>query len=290
MSAVHIAVVAPSGAFDPVRFAAGVDLAREAGLTLDVPDDLLQPHRYLAAPDEVRLTHLVDALTNPDVAAVWAARGGFGVTRLLDRIPWGRVQPKPVVGFSDLTPLIDAMRVKVGAVGLHGPVIHSLPGTTRLHRERLFASLRGDALAPLKGTPWVSGRVSGPIVGGNLSMIAATCGTPWQLDARGALLLLEDVGEPPYRIDRLLTQLRQAGVFRGVHGVLVGTWESCRVPDGSVWALEDILREHLVGLDVPVLGDLPIGHGADNAVVPIGGWATLDDDTLSFGRAPTAAG
>ncbi len=282
----RIAIIAPSGAYDPARFAAGLDLAREAGLTLDIPDDLLQPHRYLAASDDVRLTHLVDALTNPDVSAVWAARGGFGVTRLLDRVPWHRVQPKPVIGFSDVTPLMDAMRVKTGAVGLHGPVVHSLLATRQEDRERLFHVLRGGHLEPLFGVPWVSGTATGPVVGGNLSMIAATCGTPWQLDATGALLLLEDVGEPPYRIDRMLTQLHQAGVFKGVAGVLVGSWDACRVPDGAVWALEDILREHLVALDVPVLGNLPIGHGAENAVVPIGGLAVIEGDTLRV-LAPT---
>lgn len=283
MKADRIAIIAPSGAYDPVRFEAGLVLAREAGLTLDVPEDLLQPHRYLAASDEVRLAHLTDALSDPDVSAVWAARGGFGVTRLLDRVPWHRVQPKPVIGFSDVTPLMEAMRVKTGAIGLHGPVVHSLTNTRPQDQERLFAVLLGRPAPPLLGVSWVSGRATGPIVGGNLSMIAATCGTPWQVDATGALLLLEDVGEAPYRVDRMLTQLRQAGVFRGVAGVLVGSWEGCRVPDGAVWALEDILREHLIALDVPVLGNLPIGHGAENAVVPIGGRASIDGDTLLTG-------
>lgn len=278
-----IAVIAPSGAYDPVRFEAGLALAREAGLTLEVFPGLLQPHRYLAAPDEVRLAQLVEALTSPAYGAVWAARGGFGVTRLLDRVPWHRVQPKPLIGFSDVTPLLDAMRVKVGAVGVHGPVVHSLPVTRPEHRERLFDLLTGRPVAPLAGTPWMSGDSSGPIVGGNLSMLAATCGTPWQTDARGALLLLEDVGEPPYRLDRMLTQLRQAGVFRGVAGVLVGSWEACRPPDGALWSVEDVLREHLVALDVPVLADLPIGHGAENAAVPIGATARIDGDRLLVG-------
>lgn len=277
-----IAVIAPSGAYDVTRFEAGLALAREAGLTLDVFPDLLRPHRYFAASDGDRLGHLVTALCSQEHSAVWAARGGYGVTRLLDRIPWAKVSPKPVVGFSDLTPLMDALRTRLGCVSIHGPVVHSLPNTEPADRTRLFAMLRGEAAPPLEGTPWVFGNASGPVVGGNLSMIAATCGTPWQLDATGALLLLEDVGEAPYRIDRMLTQLRQAGVFNGVAGVLVGTWESCRVPETATWTLDDVLREHLVTLDVPVLAGLPIGHGAANAAVRIGGQARIAGNCVLF--------
>jgi muramoyltetrapeptide carboxypeptidase len=173
-----------------------------------------------------------------------------------------------------------------GGVNIHGPVLHSLASTDEGDRRSLFDLLSGRPLAALHGEVWVSGHASGPLVGGNLSMIAATCGTPWQLDARGALLFLEDVGEAPYRIDRMLQQLRDAGVFEGVAGLLLGTWDGCAAPSGAGWTLEDVLREAVDDLGVPVLAGLPFGHGARNHPLPIGAIATLDGARLVFPELP----
>ena len=279
----RIAVVAPSGIYDPATLDTGLALARDAGFDLTPVGDLRQPDRFLCAPDHVRLAHLVDALTHDVWDAVWLARGGYGLTRLLDDVPWDDVRARTVIGFSDATPLLEAMRVRTHAVGIHGPVLHSLPKTKPEHRQHLWDLLAGRPTAPIVGEAWASGDAYGPIVGGNLSMLAATCGTPWQVDATGALLLLEDIGEMPYRVDRMLTQLRQAGLFRDVAGVLVGTWEGCRAPDGADWSVTDVVRDALAGLGVPVLGGLPIGHGADNLAVPIGLKARIEDGALAWG-------
>lgn len=278
----RIAVIAPSGAFDPAKLEAGMALARAAGADLHPFDDLLDPVRYLASPDSCRRRQLVEALTSAAWDAVWVARGGFGLTRILSDVPWTRVRPKPVVGFSDVTPLLEAMRRVTGAVGVHGPVLHSLPETDDSSRERTFDIIFRGVHRPLDGEAWVGGRAEGPIVGGNLAMIAATCGTRWQVDARGAILLLEDVGEAPYRIDRMLTQLAEAGVLEGVAGVALGGFTSCAPPVGASWTLDDVLRERLVSLGVPVVAHLPFGHQPANVAVPIGARGRLADGSLTW--------
>jgi muramoyltetrapeptide carboxypeptidase len=277
-----IAAVAPSGAFNEAKFAAGLDLAREAGFDVRVPPELQRPLRYLAGTDEHRLDQLLHALTSTEFGAVWAVRGGYGVTRLLDRIPWDQLPPRPVIGFSDLTPLLEALRVRVGSPTVHGPMLHSLSETNVRTREIAFATLRGEPTAPLQGTTLAPGHASGPLVGGNLAMLTATLGTAFAPETRGAIVCLEDVGESAYRIDRMLQHLRMAGKLDGVAGFALGTFTSCNVPEGVSWTLHDVLAEHLGPLQVPVVADLPFGHGADNVALPIGRTATLSDGALSW--------
>jgi muramoyltetrapeptide carboxypeptidase len=277
-----IAAVAPSGAFQQERFAAGLEIARSAGFDVRVPPVLQRPLRYLAGDDEHRLHQLVHALTDPAYGAVWAVRGGYGVTRLLDRLPWSTLPPRPVIGFSDLTPLLEALRVRVGSNTVHGPMLHSLPDTSEPTRAASFAVLRGEPVPALRGTVIRGGFARGPLVGGNLAMLTATLGTAFAPQVEGAILCLEDVGEPVYRIDRMLQHLRMAGVLDAVAGVALGSFTACRPPQEASWTLHEVLVEHLAPLGKPVLADLPFGHGAENHALPIGRVATLHDDALAW--------
>ncbi|MCA9571428.1 MAG: LD-carboxypeptidase [Myxococcales bacterium] len=276
-----IAVIAPCGAYDPDRFAHGLRIAADRGHDLRPLPGLLQPHRYLAAPDDVRLAHIVEALSDPAYAAVWVARGGYGLTRILDRLDPADLARKPIIGFSDVT----ALFAKLYAHGLgpcvHGPVVHSLPITDAASLDALFALLDGER-TDLAGEMWVEGAVEAPVVGGNLCLLAATAGTPDQLDASGHILVLEEIGEPGYRMDRLLQQCRSAGVFDGVVGVVLGELVSCRAPEGADWTVEDMVREHLEALGVPVLAGVPVGHGARNHPFVWGDRAALRDGRLTW--------
>jgi muramoyltetrapeptide carboxypeptidase len=277
-----IAVVAPASAFDPARLEEGLEILRAAGHAPELFPDLLRPVRYLASSDEQRLGQLTEALTDPKWAAVWLARGGFGLTRILAGLEAVDVPNKPVIGFSDATARFAALwRRGVGPL-VHGPVVHSLGRTDDGSVAHLLDLLAGRPTAPLAGETWVAGEASGPVLGGNLAILAALCGTPWQLDARGAILVLEEVGEPPYRIDRLLQQLADAGVFDRVAGVAVGQMVDCRLPAGATFTLRDVLLDHLGRLRVPVVGDLPIGHGPANRAFVWGARGTLRDGRLEI--------
>jgi len=277
-----IAVVAPSHAYDPDRFEAGLRIARERGDDLRPLPGLLQPHRYFAARTPHRLAQLVEALADDQYGAVWIARGGSGLTQLLEWLPYDRLPKRPVIGFSDVVALLIALATRVGSPGIHGPVVHSLPLTDQASLDHLFDLLEGRPVAPLEGHTWIDGEASGPLVGGNLCMLASIAGTPYQLDARGAILVLEDVTEAPYRIERSLQQLRSAGVLDGVRGVAVGSFTDCEPPPGATWSLREVLLDHLGPLEVPVVGSLPIGHGPANRAFPWGATATLAGGRLSW--------
>jgi len=272
----RIAVVAPASKFDPAKLAAGLEIVRQHGFHAEPVGELMAPVRNLAAPDDHRLNHLTDALTHPRWDAVWAVRGGFGVTRLLDRIPWAKITAKPVLGFSDLTPLLDQLR-HTPAVGVHGPVLHSLATTDPASVEHLFALLAGRCHT-IPGSPWVPGHTVGPVIGGNLSLIAATCGTPYQLDARGAIVVMEEVNEPAYKVDRKLTQARQAGAFTGAVGFVIGQMGG---REGRHSTHREVFEDHLCDLGVPVLGEAPIGHGAANRAFVIGARGFIDAQGLT---------
>lgn len=258
-----IAVVAPCGAYDPERFAAGIEIARTHGHDLRPLPGNLQPHRYLAAPDDVRLDQLVQAWTDARYGAVWIARGGYGLTRILDQIPWETLPDKPILGFSDATGLFSEMHARGIGTAIHAPVVHSLPILESSSVDALFRRLAGEPIA-LPGRTVVPGTVTAPVVGGNVCLLAACAGTSAALQAQGHILVLEEVGEPAYRIDRMLQQLVSSGAFDGVVGVALGEFVSCRVPEGADYTLESILLEHLEPLGIPVVADLPVGHGAHN--------------------------
>lgn len=277
-----IAVVAPCGAYDPDRFERGLQIARAYGHDLRPLPDLLRPHRYLAADDDQRATQLAEALTSPDYAAVWIARGGYGLTRIVHRLPWSELPPRPVLGFSDVTVLLSALHAAGAGPAIHAPVIHSLPITDEPSLAHLFALLEGRAPAPMAGDPWIPGRAEGWLCGGNLCLLAAACGTPWQLDARGAILVIEEIVEAPYKIDRMLQQLRSSGVLDGVAGVAVGELVGCDPPPDAGYSLAEIVVEHLAPLGIPVLGGVPVGHGAHNHAFVWGAPAVLDGATLTW--------
>lgn len=270
-----IAVVAPCGAYNVERFEQGLAILRGWGHDLRPLPGNLQPDRYLAAPDEVRLAQLVEAWTDPAYGAVWVARGGYGLTRLLDDLPWGALPDRPILGFSDVTALFCGMHRRGIGTAVHAPVIHSLPGTDEASLEALRGMLSGETPA-LTGRTAVEGVVEAPVVGGNLCLLAATAGTTHQLQAHDQIVVIEEVGEYAYRIDRMLQQVIAAGVLDGAVGVAVGELVDCRMPPGADYTAEDIVLEHLERLGIPVVVDVPVGHGARNVPFVWGQTMRLD--------------
>ncbi|WP_329415142.1 LD-carboxypeptidase [Streptomyces sp. NBC_00704] len=281
----RIAVVAPSGPVAEERLQAGLDLLRGWDLDPVVAPHVLDRHRtlpHLAGADADRAADLQHAWCDPRVDAVLCARGGYGAQRLVDLLDWDAMAaagPKVFVGFSDSTALHEAFAVRLGLTTLYGPVA---AGIDFVKSARAQDHLRATLFAPetvrtlrSAGVPLAPGRARGVTLGGCLTLLATGYGTPHSRPgARGGLLLIEDVGEPPYGVDRALTQLLRTGWLNGVAGVALGSWDRC----GPYEALRAVLADRLGGLGVPVVEELGFGHCEGALTVPFGVGAELDAD------------
>lgn len=280
----QVAVVSPSGPARPELVTAGLALLRSWGLRPVPAPHALDRHGYLAGTDPDRIADLNTGFADPAVRGIVVTRGGYGVQRIVDRLDLAavRADPKPVAGFSDLTALQLALWRGARLACVHGPGAAWRPERTGpVAADSLRTALMSTDPVVVKRDPdgdtaGVSrpGTGIGPLLGGNLTMLASTLGTRDFPDLTGAVLLVEDVDEPPYKVDRLLTQLRRAGVLRGLAGVAVGRFVRCA--DRWPTSVADVLDDRLGDLGVPVLGGLPIGHGPDQLSVPVGVPAVLD--------------
>ena len=272
-----IRVIAPSGAFNRDLFDDGVSLLRERGFTVRVSDRIFERQRYLAGAVESRIVELNEAFAEPDTRAVWAARGGYGAGQLVSEmlLP-SQVPDKWLVGFSDVTALHLRLQDH-GVASLHGPNMTTLVGWKEEDREELFSILGGTCDQEFLGCAvhGADGEVTGPLFGGNLTVLTSLVGTGMVPSLKGAVVFLEDVGERPYRLDRSLNQLRLSGIFNEVAGFVLGQWKGCLSPDGSYSGLEVVVEE-LEAYGVPILSGVDVGHEAHSRPLLLGASATLD--------------
>src|SRR5438105_1440053 len=279
----RVAVIAPASAFDRPSFEAGLAVIG-ARYGAGYGPGVFERQRYLAGDDARRLGELTAALSDPDVRAVFCARGGYGATRLLARLaatgPPG--PPKLLVGFSDITSLHLWLQSH-GRISVHGPVLTQLGRLPAATCERLFGVLESTSPAPaLTGAlTYVGGTAEGPLLGGNLSVFTRLLGTPFMPPLEGAVLLFEDVGERPYRLDRMWTHLELAGVFRKVSGIALGEFIACEEKDSSYTSAE-VLCELAAASGLPCAAGFPIGHGENNEPVPLGVRVHLDASARSL--------
>ncbi|SDL01457.1 S66 peptidase family protein [Nonomuraea jiangxiensis] len=283
-----VAIVSPSGPPNAVLLRRGVERLESLGLKAVVGAHALdrQELDYLAGGDADRAADLQAAWCDPSVAGVFCCRGGYGAGRLLELLDWDAMRAaagaggKVLLGSSDITALHNAFAVELGVPTLHGPmpasdVLAGESGPEPLTWESLQAALFGEVM-PVPGDRVLApGRAEGVLAGGNLSLLASMCGTRWQPSFDGKLAFLEDVGEEPYRIDRMITQLLQAGVFDGVRGIALGSWVGCGDP-------YPVLRDRLLPLGVPVLAGLPVGHGSPQMSVWLGALGVIDTESCSL--------
>jgi muramoyltetrapeptide carboxypeptidase len=280
-----VAVVSPSGPVDPVLLERGVERLEGLGLKVVVGPHALdrQNLSFLAGTDADRAADLQAAWCDPAVSVVFCARGGYGAARLLGLLDWDAMRaagPKVLVGSSDITALHQAFAVELGVATLHGPMpgnvlIGGEDGPESATWEHLQAALTGCAPPVTGDRVIVPGRAEGVLTGGNLSLLASLCGTRYQPSFAGRIAFLEDIGEAPYRIDRMLTQLLQAGVFDGVRGIALGSWVDCGDP-------YPVLADRLAPLGVPVLAGLPVGHGSPQMSVWLGALGAIDTESCSL--------
>ncbi len=286
-----VAILAPASPAGPHEVQEAVRLLRSFGCRVRLGATVqAATRRYLAAPDEVRAQELMEHVADPTVDAILCARGGYGVMRLLPFLDWElfRHHPKPIIGFSDITALLVAITSRARLVTYHGPVAVSTfdAFTVRSLRRTLWVPDALEGPWRLHDPSWEvlsPGVACGPLMGGNLSLLVATLGTPYEVDTRGAVLFLEDIGEEPYRVDRMLTQLLLAGKLQQCVAVLLGhfraPWRQGRIPGSSIPGqppLIDVVRERLGGLGIPILAGLPLGHVRSKLTLPLGVWAEVN--------------
>lgn len=292
----RVAVVAPAGPVPGELRDDGLAVLRSWGLEV-VPGEHLDGRHpefgYLAARDADRAADFQRAWCDPDVAAVFCARGGYGCLRMMDLLDWDKLAeagPKLLVGSSDVTALHEAVGARLGLATVFSPMVATTnfvgdPASQEHLRQTLFTPERARVLTRPGAGCLVPGRAQGSTVGGNASLVVSTLGAP---DAAppppGSIALLEDVTEDVYRLDRILTQLLRGGWFDGVAGIALGSWTECGEP-AEVRAL---MLDRLGGLGVPIAWELGFGHRADQLTVPLGVWAELDADAGTL-TVPTPA-
>jgi muramoyltetrapeptide carboxypeptidase len=284
----QVAVLCASSPVDPAELAVGLDALRFAGLEPLVHQTVRDTgtfRSYLAGDDKMRAAELTAALADPAIAGIMFARGGSGSQRTLAALDWDELAglpPKVLVGYSDVTAILEAFARRLGWASVHGPNVSATGTATHysfgsllrvlMRPEQAMATEYPDAVTLAGGT------ARGVTLGGNLTLLTSSLATDTSLPARGAILLVEDVQEEEYRIDRMLTQLRRAGYLDGVAGIICGTFTGC----GERELVQDILAERLGDLGVPLVAWADIGHGGRQQAFPIGIAAQLDADARAL--------
>jgi muramoyltetrapeptide carboxypeptidase len=286
-----IGVISPAGAVEEPQLQAGVRALEKAGFGVRLGDAALQKVGYLAGTDRERAADLHTMFRDAEIKAIIAARGGYGSGRLLPLLDVAtlRANPKIFVGHSDLTFLLNDLVQRVELAAFHGPMVAALHQQPEA-AESLLALLSGDRVGWRQPAQAViqPGTAEGVLVGGCLSVIVSTLGTPYALGTRGRLLFLEDVNEKPYRIDRMLTQLRQAGALDEVAGVIFGEMDGCTAAAGERVSVRDVITAAFAAAPYPVAFGLPSGHGAGHLTLPLGVRARLAGERLTLLESPLA--
>lgn len=297
-----VGLIAPaSAAFEPATIREGVETLQSLGFRVKVGKYIREKYGYLAGSDEHRAADLHQMFKDDQVKAIVALRGGYGSMRLLNMIDYDIVKkhPKIFLGYSDITSLNLAIYQQTGLVTFHGPVaISSFSKYTQQYFWKVVSSTEapGEILHPepdnpLRPTAHLNtirpGKASGRLVGGNLTLFTALLGTPYEVDTRDAILFLEETGEEPYDVDRMLTQLLLAGNLDHVAGIIFDRCPNCKPADykpafHNSFSLEEVLEDRLGQLRCPVLFGMNVGHEADKPTLPIGITVTLDADRKSL--------
>lgn len=292
-----IGVIAPSGHLaNRERFSRGVGILQEMGFHVKFPREFWPGHDYLADTDDNRGREINELYRDPEVKALIALRGGYGCIRMIDKVDLELIRnnPKPIIGFSDITILLNYLFAKTGLVSFHGPVTASLGDASREALERLYLSLTGRWSQPISaGETEILKKgptATAPLVGGNLASLVTLLGTAYDSSWDGKIVFLEDVSEPAYKIDRMLTQLKLAGKLDHIAGLILGDFSFTQHTHAEkagyldrIWTRALELCEHP---RIPVWGNFPSGHCPRNLTLPLGAVAEMDGDRpmLSFPR------
>lgn len=277
-----MAVLAVSSPSEPERIEPAADRLRQRGLDVWLAPNLYERTAgYLAGPDHQRLSVINEAFRSDEFDAFFFSRGGYGAMRILDGIDFDalRRNPRPVIGYSDLTAVHQAMAVRAGVGGFHGPMLNTdfHQGLSQVIDDWFWSLLSGGSpteIALSDDQIMVEGRATGTLFGGCLSLTHSLMGTPFDFWIDGGIWFWEDIGEATYRIDRMLTHLRLSGRLQNIRGVMIGKLKQCG--DTGSGDLKLLLEEFFASAGIPVLHNLPFGHFGDNLLLPIGARVEID--------------
>jgi len=285
-----VGIAAPAGPFHPKELEQGIRRLNSLGFKVRFDERVFLQHRYLAGKDQERAQVLNDLFADEAIRAIFCARGGYGSVRLLPYLDLESIRkhPKIFLGSSDITSLLLYLQNRVPLVVFHGPMVarEQIIHMTELTRTYLLKILSSSSPAGVLGAAGVRslhpGQAEGILTGGCLSLLVRALGTSEDFDTRGTILFIEDVDEKPYRIDRMLTQLREAGKFDQVRGIVFGTMVNCESDPDVGYSLTDVILEVMAGIEIPMLYHFPSGHGPEAITLPFGVRAAIDGDRASL--------
>ena len=285
-----IGVIAPGGAvFNNNSIEKCKKKLDTVGLNMVAGKTLTTQHGYLSDTDENRAKEIMEMFTNPNIKGIVAMRGGSGCARVLPFLDYDLIKQncKPFIGMSDITALLTAFYTKAEMTSFHGPVGYSTwtDFTKKYFTKTLFSKKETEMLAPAKSNFYTisKGIAQGELIGGNLTVFSQLVGTPYLPHMHGKLLFMEDINEEPYRIDRMLMQLKLAGILSQVNGIIIGECRKCdpEEPEKSL-SLKQVLQDHLSNLNIPVFYGAKFGHIKDKWTLPVGIKAEMNADIGSL--------
>ncbi len=274
-----VGIIAPASPVNQSEISEGLKLLESFPLKIKQGEHIFDRLNYLAGSDNDRVSDLHQMFSDPEVKAIFCARGGYGSARLLNKIDFDliRKNPKIIVGFSDLTALLLAIYNKSGLITIHGPTLADLPKNKNWeHLSRLITASHRPQIFFKQGRIINKGKAKGILLGGNLSTICSLLDTPFLPSFEGVILFLEEKGESPYKLDRMLTQLLLSGRIDRLSALIIGQIEDC----GEMEIMNSMLQERLRRLTIPVVAGLPVGHGNENISLPLGLPAVLNTERM----------
>jgi muramoyltetrapeptide carboxypeptidase len=275
-----IGIVAPAGPFDKNIFKDGIQTLTSMGFRIHIPDDLYESHGYLAGSDAHRIEVIHRLFADETIDAIVCAKGGFGSIRLLPLLDFRVIEknPKIFMGHSDISALLSAIDAQCGLVTFHGPLVTTLSTAPEATRQAVIAALTSERALDIKtekGITIHSGSTTGRVCGGNLATLCHLLGTPFEPRFTDQILFLEDRGEFPYRLDRMLFQMKLAACFEGLAGLILGDFINCGALEDIIKIFSDLFQDS----EIPILAGFESGHGKQNITLPFGVEATLDADS-----------
>lgn len=274
-----IGIVAPASHFDLEKFNRGIAVLESMGFNTSVPERLFNKKGYFAGSDLERAEMVNRYFADTTIKAIMCARGGYGSIRILSLLDYETIQknPKIFVGFSDVSALLSTLYSRCRLVTFHGPTVTTLGNSDQKTKDSLLSMITSGEkpeIAMESGITIQPGSASGPVLGGNLNTLCHLLGTRFQPDFKGCILFLEDRGEVAYRIDRMLSQMKLAGCFNSLAGLILGNFKDCGNTDDIIRLAGDIFKDD----KIPILAGLEVGHGKRNLAIPTGLNATLNAD------------